>query len=653
MAVSRGALYERLENGFGTSSSNNSNGAGSAVARWRLTWKKVAVLATFAFVVICLSGRRGAKAGRWASEFIYPPGSTATVTTPSIDDSHHPTSTILSTHPTTNLTHLTDPDPSLTTFCAAPHNPVLPLVQYALIIDAGSTGSRIHVYKFNNCKPGDLPAYEYEVFEHIQPGLSWFSLNAGVASSTIRSDIEKEKENGEGGHPLFALAAARSLDPLLATALRVVPKYLWPCTSLSVKATAGLRQLPSAHSEAILRAVEWRLRKSYPFQLVPAVNQVEGYESGQTASENGGKSHRKEPRKAVEIMDGREEGIYAWVTANYLLGAIGGSGSPHSPRTSYSDFNIESPREEKSEPRGTYAVLDLGGASTQIAFEPAFKHRAIDSGADGNTGKHVFQASSQKYELTFGGRTHVLYQHSYLGYGLMQARKRVHRIVSFLEGVRPSHQESEQAGVVPNPCINRGMRKAVEVDIGDGSGKKRNVTMSGEGGVGGFEACRRLMEVVLVKDAPCSTLPCSFNGVYQPPVHSTFSHGRVLLLSYFYDRVNPLLSFADSISSPPQLTVSTIAALARTVCAGPDAWSAPPPPFAWEQSSEAVEELRGRPEHCLDLTFMYVLLRLGYGFGEERPVEFGKRVGGTELGWCLGAVLVGEHKNMGKCERLE
>ncbi|KAJ7621946.1 hypothetical protein DFH06DRAFT_769104 [Mycena polygramma] len=37
------------------------------------------------------------------------------------------------------------------------------LVQYVLVLDAGSTGSRIHIHKFNNCSPS--PAYGYEVFK--------------------------------------------------------------------------------------------------------------------------------------------------------------------------------------------------------------------------------------------------------------------------------------------------------------------------------------------------------------------------------------------------------------------------------------------------------------------------------------------------------
>lgn len=62
-------------------------------------------------------------------------------------------------------------------------------------------------------------------------------------------------------------------------------------------------------------------------------------------------------------------------------------------------------------------------------------------------------------------------------------------------------------------------------------------------------------------------------------------------------------------------------------------------PRAWSESPELMEELYGRPEWCLDLSFMYALLRLGYEFGEERGVRIGKQVHSTELGWCLGATL--------------
>jgi guanosine-diphosphatase len=48
-----------------------------------------------------------------------------------------------------------------------------------------------------------------------------------------------------------------------------------------------------------------------------------------------------------------------------------------------------------------------------------------------------------------------------------------------------------------------------------------------------------------------------------------------------------------------------------------------------------MEELSDRPEYCLDLTFMYSLLSLGYELDDERQVWMGKKVGDIELGWSV------------------
>ena len=288
------------------------------------------------------------------------------------------------------------------------------------MIDAGSTGSRIHIYKFNQC--GASAEYEYEVFKMTQPGLSSYA-----------------------GKPEIA---AKSLDVLLGEALRVVPSSMHGCTPVAVKATAGLRLLPGSESADILHAVEERIHDLYPFKLL---------------EEDG-----------VTIMDGKDEGVYAWITANYLLGTI----------------KADTPKNT-----ATYAVLDLGGASTQIVFEPMF-----------SSSDQRLEPGEHKYDLKFGGRSHVLYQHSYLGYGLMRARKHVHSLVDFMASIRatpPSNKETS-LGIVGNPCLARGMQRVVEVDDDgdgdDGKSVKRNVTMDGDE-IGSFEACDRIVQLVLAKDA--------------------------------------------------------------------------------------------------------------------------------------------------------
>lgn len=142
----------------------------------------------------------------------------------------------------------------------------------------------------------------------------------------------------------------------------------------------------------------------------------------------------------------------------------------------------------------------------------------------------------------------------------------------------------------------------------------------------------------------CELKPCSFNGVYQPSLLDSYPSGRVLLLSYFYDRIHPLIPPPDISSAPGSssystLKISTIASLADIVCQGHSAWTSNHHYPHWPSTPAILEELEGRPEYCLDLTFMHALLRMGYEFGDERQVRIEKKVGGTELGWCLGATI--------------
>ncbi|TBU29990.1 nucleoside phosphatase family-domain-containing protein [Dichomitus squalens] len=526
----------------------------------RFAWKKFAIGAVVLIGLVYFFGPRKEDLddyvpsimkpdARPAEDAIYPPapGPTTKHTGQDYPATQIPHDNDVSTAPETRPTDpASDGDLTKTHYCTQPYKAGVPLVQFALMIDAGSTGSRIHIYKFNNCGPS--PGYEYEVFKQRQPGLS-----------SYRGDPE---------------AAAKSLDELLQEALRVVPESLRHCTPIEVKATAGLRRLGTQEAADILAAVRRRLETAYPFSL---------------AGEH-----------AVEIMEGRDEGVYAWLTANYLLKTLSA--------------------EAKAEQRQPYAVLDLGGASTQIVFQPTLDMAKPDASLE--EGEH-------KYELKYDGATRVLYQHSYLGYGLMTARQSVHRLVEFMNGLRGASHGKD--AFVANPCLAKGTQRLVEIDD-QRMGEKFNVTMMGQD-VGDFESCNRVVELVMAKDAVCNVKPCSFNGVYQPSLLETFPHGKILLLSYFYDRLNPFLAAKANAPKQP-VHISTYADLAKTVCEGPAAWTE-----LWGADKDLMDELEGRPEWCLDLTFMHALLRLGYEFNADREVELGKQIDGTELGWCLGATI--------------
>lgn len=342
-------------------------------------------------------------------------------------------------------------------------------------MDAGSTGSRIHVYRFNLC--GDSPVLEDEIFEQLKPGLSSFKPDD----------------------------AANSLKPLMDTALKNVPAKLYKNTPLTLKATAGLRLLPDGEGQKILDKVSSYLH-SFPFFM----------------SQN-----------AVEIMDGKDEGtfaraqfikkgIYAWITVNHLLDNL--SGYPL---------------------KKTAAIMDLGGGSTQIVFEPL----------------EEISPGTHRVSVPYLNRNYTLYQKSYDGYGLIQGRKK-----------------STAAG---------------------GCAEKTQST------------CISMISSLFNKKTECELSPCSFDGVYMPMLEDVFYEGDIYAFSYFYD------IFAE----PYGRTQGT---------------------FKVGHIHEAVKDKCTKEpdsDSCLDLGFIYSLLRVGYDLPKSRDLKTAKKIKGFETGWCLGAAL--------------
>ncbi|KAI0514433.1 guanosine-diphosphatase [Xylaria bambusicola] len=434
--------------------------------------------------------------------------------------------------------------------CTKSYSRDKPIVQYVLMIDAGSTGSRIHVYKFNNCGPTpELEGEEFKMTEKSVGGLSSYKDDP--------------------------VAAAKTLDPLLAVAMEHVPDKLKGCTPIAVKATAGLRMIGTEAADAILKTVREHLEKNYPFAVV------------------------SEKESGVTIMDGSDEGVYAWITTNYLLGKIGGPD--------------DSP---------TAAIFDLGGGSTQIVFEPTFKGLA-----SGGMPEKMAEGD-HKYDLAFGGRKFELYQHSHLGYGLMAARNAIH--LELLNDIYAKEKSRDflQKPIRNHPCINAGQTDTIKVKLPEGSPLgtgELKLQVSGPA-IPAPAQCRSLTDRILAKDAECALAPCSFNGVHQPSLAKTFAREDVYIFSFFFDRTKPL-------GMPDSFTLRELHDLTNTVCGGEDSWA------GFSNLPEALDELHDRGEYCLDLNFMISLLHTGYDMPIDREVRIAKKLKGNELGWCLGASL--------------
>ena len=170
--------------------------------------------------------------------------------------------------------------------------------EYALVIDAGSSGPRIHLYTWQHNDDASIPLIEKITLEQdcekTEPGLS--ELEPG--------EIDKSLE------PLIRCARSKLNDRV--EDLKAIPLYLM--------ATAGMRLLESKNTlnhDKIMEQVRTHLEDA-PFDF-----------------------------RDASTIDAREEALYAWVAANY-----------HNLSLATKTDN------------GTIGILELGGASGQIAFVP-------------------------------------------------------------------------------------------------------------------------------------------------------------------------------------------------------------------------------------------------------------------------------------------
>jgi len=257
-------------------------------------------------------------------------------------------------------------------------------------------------------------------------------------------------------------------------------------------------------------------------------------------------------KNLIEIMSPLDEGLFAWFTVNYLLDNL-----------SSLDNIIAS-----------HATLDLGGGSTQITFVPKRSEQRSMAGD-----------SVSLHNVTILGHLVTVYSQSYLGLGLMTARRAV--VEQSLKG--------DKSKAANSPCFRNKPSNPI-------SWSHHGTAFEISGGDSSFEECFGLVQNVIKKAE-----------VHLPEV----LNGRsITAFSYFYDKPleRGLLSGFGGL-----LTVGDFRREAQKACRPPTA-----------------EGDQGQDFYCVDLTFIYGLLSSGYGLPDTKVLNINKKINGYETSWALG-----------------
>lgn len=143
--------------------------------------------------------------------------------------------------------------------------------RYGIMIDAGSSGTRAHIYTWEATK--GIP--------NVQPAPN--ASNGWVLKKKIRiADAAKN----------MSVIPAIFDDVIIFASQRIPAEYLIK-TRIFVYATAGMRLLPDVDQDRVIKAVYEYLKSKSPFKVKP---------------------------KYVRVIDGIEEGVFGWLSVNHLLG---------------------------------------------------------------------------------------------------------------------------------------------------------------------------------------------------------------------------------------------------------------------------------------------------------------------------------------------
>ncbi|XP_022878311.1 probable apyrase 6 isoform X2 [Olea europaea var. sylvestris] len=398
--------------------------------------------------------------------------------------------------------------------------------RYGVVIDGGSTGTRIHVFKYE-VRNGN------SVLDFTEKGLKTMKVSPGLSAH-----IEEPERAGA------------AVAELVEFARRNVPKEYWGKTEIRLMATAGMRLLKEGDQERILAVCRKVLRGS-GFRFLD---------------------------NWATVISGSDEGLYAWVVANYALGTLGG------------------------DPAHTTGIIELGGASAQVIFvsdEP--------------------MPPEYSRKVKFGNFTYNLYSHSLLQYGQNVALELLRELL--VSGSQEEATESEGRKLV-DPCTSRGYTRDQETQkISPVSLIEKNRYPSTFHPYGNFSECRSASLKLLRKGKDrCSYQRCYIGSTFIPKLQGKF----LATENFFYT--------SKFFELTPRGFLSKLMVAGQQFCEGD--WTELKRKY---HSLDEEELLR----YCFSSAYIVALLHdsLGIALDDDR-IGYANQVQNIPLDWALGAFIL-------------
>ncbi|XP_064600465.1 ectonucleoside triphosphate diphosphohydrolase 4-like isoform X2 [Liolophura sinensis] len=446
-----------------------------------------------------------------------------------------------------------------------------PSLHYGIVIDCGSSGSRVYIYFWptHSGNPKDLldiqPMRDEDgklINKKIQPGLSEYADRPSEASIYMK--------------------------PLLDYASQFVPESKHKETPLYILATAGMRLLSLSEQNGILEELRQDIPREYSFLVA--------------------ENH-------FEVITGKQEGVYSWVAINFVLNKFVHGEEEHPLVAVHVPGVGSNGRPSPHIRRRTVGMIDMGGASVQIAFEVPNTEKEISKNLLAE-----FNLGCRQSDLD---HTYRVYVTTFLGYGANEARER-YEMMLIKPHLSKSHNSTSigRSKELPllDPCLPVNMIQQSDDPVDD-------VTLYFKG-TGDFLACRAAVMPLLNLTVPCQKFMCSMNGVFQPDIN--FHNSEFFGFSEFWYTTEDVFRMAGPYNS------DKFVGAAKNYCN--TEWSTL---MDWYERKlyPKADQQRFRLQ-CFKSAWIHAVLHDGFKFPTTYTnFRSAQLVNGKDVQWTLGALI--------------